>query len=444
MPTPTVAAVGTTASGTTTCSPTIPAGVVNGSLVILFGSNAAGTTNLTPPAGFGEVVIYTTAAPALKAWWKRATGSESGSYTVSGGIGASVGGFAMRITGDDGSSAPFGVATDSDRATATTTGPSVDLPSVLADSLVIHAMAVASGRSFTASSGFTLQSATGTQRLMAATKSQASAGSSGTVNGSVSGANTDITSVLFFVEGVVEGTGSAAGTGTASGVGGSTAATTGTGSGVAAATGTGGSVVAGTGSSAGSGTATGAAASITAATGSAAGTAAATGAGGAIDAATGSSSGSGSASAGSGSVTAGEGDADGSADVDGVAGSTAAGTGTAAGTSTVDAQSGTVVGGTGTSSGSSTATGTTGTLAAGAGSAAGTAAVGGQGGATAAGIGSAAGTATADAVGQRAVPPKHYVVTAREVVRTSSVRQVGRTRAAAEQSRKTTVLEGIA
>lgn len=198
MAAPTVAAVGTTAAGTTTCTPTIPSGVVNGSLVILFGVNLSGTGTLTAPAGFAEIVSYTAATPALKAWWKRATGSESGTYTVTGALTNNVGGFCMRISGDNGTSSPFGAITDNDRVGSSSTGPSVDLSSVVADSLLVHSMGVLVSKVFTPSSGFTLQSTTSSARLMAATKTQATTGSSGTVNGTIPTA-TDISAVLFSI-----------------------------------------------------------------------------------------------------------------------------------------------------------------------------------------------------------------------------------------------------
>ena len=200
MPNPSVAAVGSTHSGSGSTAPTIPSGVVAGSLVILLAMNSTSST-FGPPAGFTEIASQT-ASPRHKAWWKRATGPESGTYTVTGGALNNMGGVALRIADDDGSSSPILAATDVDvTAGGGMIGPPLDIADVPAGALLIHSLAPSAGRTYTAETGFVIHSDNAAaQRIMASSKTQPSAGPTGTIDGAVVGGNATISGILFAIK----------------------------------------------------------------------------------------------------------------------------------------------------------------------------------------------------------------------------------------------------
>jgi hypothetical protein len=196
---PVVAAIGTTAAGTTNSNPTIPEGVVAGSLVVLFGVNGTSSA-LTPSAGFAEIVSQT-ADPRQRAWWKRATGPESGTYTVAGNALNNMGAVAVRIANDDGTSAPFGLSTSGVTATGQTLGPPLSLDPVSKDSLLLHSLGPVPSRVITAETDFQMASDTAAaQRIGLAHKTQQVTGPTGTIRGGVTGGTAKITGILLAIK----------------------------------------------------------------------------------------------------------------------------------------------------------------------------------------------------------------------------------------------------
>lgn len=240
-----------------------------------------------------------------------------------------------------------------------------------------------------------------------------------TVSGTGSAAGTGTASATGAT--TAGGTGSAAGTGLAAAASSATASGTGSASGSGTASGVGAASASGTGSTSGTGTAV-ATGSVTAGgTGAAVGTGTALAAGSTIAAATGTAAGSSTASASSGSQTTigGTGTAAGSSIVTGLGAVRAGGTGTAVGSSTATSASGQTVGGTGTALGGSTAAATAAARTGGAGVAFGSSTVFAGGTSRAGGRGTALGTGRAFAYGARlqilARPPPSR--TARSIVK---------------------------
>jgi hypothetical protein len=152
-------------------------------------------------------------------------------------------------------------------------------------------------------------------------------------------------------------TGTATGSGAASGTGGKVLGTEGSASGTGTASGTGASRADTTGSASGAVTVTGLGSSVAGTTGTATGTGTASGVLGATGAMTGDASGSGTAAGVLGATGAMTGTATGTGTASGVLGATGTTTGTAAGTATVTGLGSSVAGTVGTASGSGTASG---------------------------------------------------------------------------------------
>ena len=187
MAAPVVASVGSQASGTSSCSPTVPAGIAAGDIVLLFGSNLSGSSVLTSSPNFAEVVAFASGNPSIRCWWKRATGAESGTYDVHGTALQNVGGFAMRITGADPGANPFGEV-DSDTIGSNTVGPALSLSNAVVDALILHGLAPSASRSFTPETGYTRDTPDTSHRIHVAHKVQTATGPTGTVDGGISSA----------------------------------------------------------------------------------------------------------------------------------------------------------------------------------------------------------------------------------------------------------------
>lgn len=243
--------------------------------------------------------------------------------------------------------------------------------------------------------------ATGWNGLTPSTGSVGAASGSGTATAvgastaASQGASSGSATVTAVGASTARSSASVAGSGAATAVGASTAASVGSAAGSGAATAVGASTARSAGTSAGSGAATAVGASTAVSVGSAAGSSTVTAVGASTAASVGSSTGSGTATAKSISSAVGSSAGTGSATAVGIA--TALGVGSAAGTETVTAVGAATDVSVGSSTGSSTASAVGASSATGIGASAGSGAATAIGAATASGVGSSAGHATAAA-----------------------------------------------
>jgi len=195
MAAPTFGASGTYLDGdAATANVPVPSGVASGS-VILVAMFLDGTVSVTAaPSGFTQaenspIVHVAPGAHRFALYWKRATGSDTGTYdfTLSGSTYREV--QAHRYESVVSSGTPFDSPTDwADPGDVNdTVSPPVDITTAGADRLLIHAATNWAGGTWTAPTGFTkrMQGAFGVVTL--ADKTQASAGPSGSITATCTG-----------------------------------------------------------------------------------------------------------------------------------------------------------------------------------------------------------------------------------------------------------------
>lgn len=188
---PTPAGFGSAASADgVSLSVPVPAGVVAGDLVVIaFHVGSPGTT-LTLPAGFLQAEASPSAASNIETqvWYRRATGSESGTYTVSISPSGYASGVAGRFTGVVASGNPFdtGCAAANSGTTGVSTSPAVSITTAGAERLVLHIPGNWSGGTWTPHTGFTNHVRTSFDCVMISSAAQAVAGSTGTVQATCS------------------------------------------------------------------------------------------------------------------------------------------------------------------------------------------------------------------------------------------------------------------
>lgn len=196
MAAPAFAAKGSEDHGVgTSQTPGVPAGVVSGSGVVLFGFVDSTATVSSLPSGFahaeGSPVAVSAAggSHSLVVAWKRATGSESGTYTVTLSTSVYSSWVACRYTDMVSSGTPFDTPTDTAVDTGTvSTSPAVSIDTADVDRLVIHSASNWSGGAWTPPTGFTERVDEVPDRVMTASdKTQASAGNTGTVQATCAG-----------------------------------------------------------------------------------------------------------------------------------------------------------------------------------------------------------------------------------------------------------------
>lgn len=176
-----------TGTSTSTRSPAIPTGVVNGSLAFVVLTVTTNVTPSTPTGGTGTFAVKasTGTVPTHRVSWERAAGSESGTYSVNPNAspGSTHDAQAFRIAGADAGADPFPQAASVANATSTTTSPAVSLTGVLNESMLIWIVTLSNSRNFTPPDGtWTRQTAASSIRVHIFTKIS-SGGSTGSIQG---------------------------------------------------------------------------------------------------------------------------------------------------------------------------------------------------------------------------------------------------------------------
>lgn len=203
MAAPAYASTGTLLSGadSTAANFPVPSGVTSGAFVMVF-MWLEDLVTATPPAGAGTwteignvgggstppAAVSTNAGQSttVRVFWKYATGSDAGTYnfTLSGSPGWRTG-FSMRFTGVAASS-PIDAQSGSNGDFLQTTAPAVSLTTTDTDRLLVYFMANWNGGGTqTVPSGFVSRaSGSADVGISISDKTQAAAGSTGTVQGS--------------------------------------------------------------------------------------------------------------------------------------------------------------------------------------------------------------------------------------------------------------------
>lgn len=184
MPAPVFGAVGTALSGTSTTSAAVPvpSGVTAGQIIIVDLYLEANRT-ITPPAGFTQ--IGSTTATAIQwhsSYWKRATASDTGTYTFTWTTATYRIGFAHRYTGAIASGNPIDVFNAAFRSTQSNISPAVSVTTTGIDRLLIWTATCYSAAAWTPPSGYT-ERLDNANEVTLATRTQAAAGSSGSITG---------------------------------------------------------------------------------------------------------------------------------------------------------------------------------------------------------------------------------------------------------------------
>lgn len=183
-------------SSTGTPAIAVPAGVEAGTIVTvsMFLDSTASVTGI--PTGFAECegsplsIVAGSGSHSLVTFWKRATGSDSGTYdfTLSGST--FVHGYSERFGGCVASGNPWDLGADTAQELASTTDtPPVDITTLGPDRLVVWRATDWSVSTWTPPSGFDERVDTGFGLLTSATKTQAAAGATGNVVGTATAAD---------------------------------------------------------------------------------------------------------------------------------------------------------------------------------------------------------------------------------------------------------------
>jgi hypothetical protein len=190
-----------TGSSAATAVVTLPASIAANDIVVIvvYKENAAA---VTAPSGFTEKLNVQTTTNVHGQWvlWKRMAGGESGTVTASWTGAAYRVATVHRITGCVTSGDPWGGTTTAiDNTLLATTTPAVSLGATAADSLLFWSDTdFAGGVTFTVPSGYTSRGSADT--LGVATKDNTAGGATGTVQGAVSGSDSQ-TAFLGYLTG---------------------------------------------------------------------------------------------------------------------------------------------------------------------------------------------------------------------------------------------------
>lgn len=176
----------TSASGQTTANVAVPSSVAADDIIIVFLYKENGNT-VTMPSGFTEVgTAPNTGDQWHHAFWKRATGADSGTYNFSWTGSVWRAATATRYTGCVTSGTPYDTGTGApdtaSRASSGTTTPAVSLTTEGADRLLVWSASTFNPGAWTPPSGFT-ERVDASDMLTVATKAQATAGATGSVTG---------------------------------------------------------------------------------------------------------------------------------------------------------------------------------------------------------------------------------------------------------------------
>lgn len=173
-----------------------PSGVVDNSVVVICAYvDGATDPTITPPTGFVQAenspVYLDETVPQLSSqnhrlmvMWHRASGSESGPYTMTLGSSRFVAGQAHRFEGVVQSGTPFDSGTDAagvETPDPANTSPPVNITTEGSDRLVLHAATNWAGGTWTPPTGFTKHQQGGFGHSTLASKAQAAAGATGSL-----------------------------------------------------------------------------------------------------------------------------------------------------------------------------------------------------------------------------------------------------------------------
>lgn len=194
MAAPAFGSVGTGITGTSTAANIgVPAGVAAGDIIVVVLYNDGTATVSSMPSGFAHATespqVATSQASKLNVMWKRATGSDAGTYDFT--LSASVfrEGFAARFMGAAASGDPWEPTPDGavvNNPNPSGTSPAVSVTTGGPDRLLVWAAMFWNGGGWTPPAGFTERYDTLGERIPTlADKVQASAGSSGSVSTTV-------------------------------------------------------------------------------------------------------------------------------------------------------------------------------------------------------------------------------------------------------------------
>lgn len=193
----------------------VPTGVASGSLVLIFVTN---NQNVTSGATTNFAVLLEDSGqnPTVRVDWKRATGADSGTYSVTEGGSGFTDAIAMRIEGEEDDANPFGDV-DSNTVASGTANPAISLQGTQADSMLVYMVGKSNSSTWTLPTQggtWTRRSASASQRLHVATLTGHGGGDVNNIAGSFAagGAQTAIAfeirpvSALAFPDVVIGGT----------------------------------------------------------------------------------------------------------------------------------------------------------------------------------------------------------------------------------------------
>lgn len=186
MAAPTFGAAGTYLAGSFTsgAAVAVPTGTAAGQVVLVFIYVESGNGTISGPAGFTQKASIDGTNHDLEIWWKRCTGTDSGTYAFTWSGNPWREAVAVRFSGCITTGDPFDV-TSTNTGTGGTT-PAVSATTTVADTLKVWAATNFNGGAWTPPSGWTERVDTG-GGIGAATLAQAAAGATGSVTGSSAG-----------------------------------------------------------------------------------------------------------------------------------------------------------------------------------------------------------------------------------------------------------------
>lgn len=170
-----------------------PAGVSAGDILIVHWYEEGTATTVTPPSGWVEIGTGTASTGSVhrhRLFWKRAVGGESGSVAFSHSS-LYCGGYMSRWTGCIATGTPFetqGGSANAGSSSSSTSAPAVSDITDGPNRLLVYCAMSFSGGTWTPPSGFTERNDTNTESGSIASKVQATAGATGSINGVVSSA----------------------------------------------------------------------------------------------------------------------------------------------------------------------------------------------------------------------------------------------------------------
>ncbi len=167
-------------------APAAPASVASNDLVLIVVTVESATC--ATPSGFTSQFGITSGSVNHYLFWKRSTGSEPSTYTLTTTGADRATAQTFRITGAETSGSPFRSASSTATSTASTAStPNVSLTSIPADDLLFWTYGSSGSRSLNSLTGYTEVGTSGNLHQHVAAKTQATTGNTGNVSGTLSG-----------------------------------------------------------------------------------------------------------------------------------------------------------------------------------------------------------------------------------------------------------------